>query len=293
MIESGSILILKVPGTNLSKSFVVENFAGKLLLAQVHNPYARLHFAPHCIDYRSNTPQGNNLFTLQPNDCNRFSLVITLRDKAAKKDTTFGLALDAEGMCAMVDLSNISSLCKDKGLCYEFDICVEEMSAEGVVSRSIGVPMFCFEKWQLRRILHEGYIRLRNIIDHAALEECIRTINHELGLPGKIVAGGIQEGEALGKLAGNLSNCAAVRRVLTGQAQAVLNAVFGVDNYENKNLSAQIALRFPELDKNLEIDSSKIGKFSTDYVVPECLSTVSTVRCRVIIPDIVSACYIT
>lgn len=258
MIASGSTLLLNVPGTNISKSFIVENFAGKLLLAQPSNPYARLHVGPDGLDYRSNTPQGNNLFTLQPNACSRHSVLITLRDKATKKDITFGLAIDGIGMCSMVDMQNIDA--NNEGLCYEFDISVEDKSAEGVVVRGIGIPSFNFEKWQMRRFLLEGYLHLHNIIDAVALEECIATINHELGLPGKIVAGGIQEGEALGKLAGNLSNCAAVRNILTGKAQAVLNAVFGRDNYESNNLSAQIALRFPELDKTSVVDSAKIGK---------------------------------
>lgn len=260
MIASGSILILKIPGTTVRNSFVVENFAGKLLLAQVHNPYARLHISERGLEYRSNTPQGNNLFTLQANGCNRFSLVASLRDKSTKAETTFGLSISAEGVCGIVDMRAISPETVDEGLCYEFDVCIEEASADGVTVREVGVPVFSFEQWQLRRLLHEGFLRLNNTIDSTVLEECIATINHELGLPGRIVAGGIQEGEALGKLAGNLSNCAAVKNVLTGKAQAVLNAVFGADNYGNSNLSAQIALRFPELNKPSSLESSKIGK---------------------------------
>ncbi len=268
MIASGSILILKVPGTTISKSFVVENFAGKLLLAQVHNPYARLHIAEHGIEYRNNTPQGNNLFALQAKGHNRYSLVASVRDKATKSETMFGITISADGVCGVVDINAIRPDTVDKCLYYEFDLCIEEISVDGVMIREVGVPKFNFEKWHLRRLLHEGFLHLNNIIDSTVLEECIATINHELGLPGRIVAGGIQEGEALGKLAGNLSNCAAVRNILlTGKAQAVLNAVFGADNYENSNLSAQIALRFPELNKTSIVDSSKIGKRVNGHIL--------------------------
>jgi len=272
MIGTGSVLTLKELKSKSAKSFLVENFAGKLLLAQPGNPYARLHAAIDGLEYKSGTPQSNNLFSLNEKGAGQYSLTTFLRDKTSKKDIMLTLGVDAEGVWHAVDpVSDNATVCT-------FHVEVEEPSQTGRVKRDLSVPPFEFEKWQVRRLLHEGYLQVAGVVDCAALDECLAMINHELGLPGRIVAGGIQEGEALGKLAGNLSNCSAVRGVLAGKMQSVLNAVFGEDNFENSNLSAQIAMRFPELNKPAELESSNIGELTAAVRIiglSKCLLTIA------------------
>lgn len=257
-IASGSIIRLRAPAGYVEATFLVENFAGKLLLAQPEQPYARLNLTTDGPVYRSSTPHGNNMFQLTVAGSNTYSLIATLKEKSDKKDLNFALALSRDGTISMVALNSDGKSKPEDCIVFGIEI---EGGTSGVAGKVFGVPLFSFHKWQLRRFLSEGYLQFSGLTDSSAIEECITTINHELGIPGRIVAGGIQETESLGKLAGNLSNCSAVRNVLGGKVRAMLNAVFGVDNFESHNLSAQIALRFPELIRpSFPGDEVELGK---------------------------------
>jgi hypothetical protein len=107
---------------------------------------------------------------------------------------------------------------------------------------------YVFKQWQIRRFISEGYLQIPSVVQKEKIDECVRQLNHHLGKPGDIVAGGVQGGEQLGKFTGHLSNCPAVKELLKGQVKLILSALFGgASGYESSNLSAQIAYRFPEL----------------------------------------------
>ena len=98
---------------------------------------------------------------------------------------------------------------------------------------------------QLHSFVKDGYLHLPAIVDLHKINECNRIINHLLGKPGELHAGGIQEG--MGKLGGGLSNCKVVRSLYhdTG-VRALAEQFLGAGNCDDANLAAQIALRFPE-----------------------------------------------
>jgi hypothetical protein len=102
--------------------------------------------------------------------------------------------------------------------------------------------------WLKRRFVHEGFLHIAEGVSREKASRCQRLLLHHLGVPGSIVPGGAQEG--LGKLAGSLSNASEVRELLLGErAMAIIGDLMGgsanVDGLTN--LSAQVALRFPEL----------------------------------------------
>jgi hypothetical protein len=256
-VSSGSTLALSDPRSEGCKvELLVERRGGSLVLARLKNPYSRIHINEGGVKLTEGSPHWSNLFSLVPGSegANElFSLVVTAASRTGDP-ARYALALD--------EACNLHSVlytyrCETDGhivpglsLCSVFKVAVvDPLGAASPLSQ----PRFEFEKWQLRRFVHEGYIHMEGVADSAAVENCLRLLNHELGVPGQVVAGGVQDG--LGKLAGCLSNSPLVREVCRGAVGCIIDALGGGSGgsggsgcaYEMHNLSAQIAYRFPEL----------------------------------------------
>jgi len=100
--------------------------------------------------------------------------------------------------------------------------------------------------WQIQRFVLEGYLHLPKIADQERVDACNFVINKNLGTPGAVAAGGAQ-GQGLGKLGGAVSNCNEVRALVSSRVVAAVEGLLGRNALSDVgNLSAQIALRFPE-----------------------------------------------
>ena len=71
-------------------------------------------------------------------------------------------------------------------------------------------------------------------------------LNHNLGVPGAILPGGSQTG--LGKLGGRLTQDETILSLFSGEVLQWAEAFLGIGNVDMSALSAQIAMRFPELE---------------------------------------------
>lgn len=111
------------------------------------------------------------------------------------------------------------------------------------------------ERWELRRFMTDGYVQLSNMVDMDAVFSCQQLFMHCLGIPGTITPGGAQVG--YGKLAGSFSNCREVRALLgsPGRVVRVVEELFGQHGSLDglNDISAQIAMRFPELSPERQI----------------------------------------
>ena len=98
--------------------------------------------------------------------------------------------------------------------------------------------------WQRARFRTEGYIQLSNVVPKGQIDDCLRVLNHNLGIPNAVSSGGTQKG--LGKLGGGLTQDPRVLALMSGVAWQWAEQFLGVGQIDF-NLSPQIALRFPEL----------------------------------------------
>lgn len=97
---------------------------------------------------------------------------------------------------------------------------------------------------QRRSFMEHGYLQIRDVVPMRLVNAALRRINHELGIPGRMVDGGV-EGSA--KLAGNVSNSEDVLNLFyLSDACKVADALLGAGNVAAPK-GAQIAMRFPEL----------------------------------------------
>lgn len=257
MFETGNIIQLKCCSSAITKELLVENFGGRLLLAEKSNPYFRINLIgadnkkdKQCgvVEFKNGSPQFNNMFELKTYGDRKYLLV--LGNKCNKSDNAqsgrlFALGVDKCG--------NFVWRCLDPKLMFEegtscFQFYVKVKSGELI--RNLD-SKFEFQKWQLRRLVTEGYVHLPRICNNTNIDHCIAVLNNALGVPGRVVAGGVQS-DGIGKLAGDLSNCEAVRSLFQGEVEAVVDALFAGAGAEKLNLSAQIAFRFPELRSRAE-----------------------------------------
>jgi hypothetical protein len=126
--------------------------------------------------------------------------------------------------------------------------------------------------WELRRFMTDGFIQLCGMTDMDAVFNCQQLFMRCLGIPGAIAPGGAQVG--YGKLAGSFSNCSEVRALLgTGRVMRVVEELFGgrgtVDGLHE--LSAQIAMRFPELAPRGQSITTRTHKKSGGEYLPHIL----------------------
>src|SRR5690348_4903074 len=107
-------------------------------------------------------------------------------------------------------------------------------------------------------MFHEGYMKVEKVVDIKQLVEIQRLLHHTLGLPQQIIPGGIQK-EGLGKFQGHLSNSPDIVKIIEGNVDMILRAIFQPYDYERHNMNVQVAFRFPELNKQQQ-DSEFIGE---------------------------------
>lgn len=108
---------------------------------------------------------------------------------------------------------------------------------------------------QIDSFIRDGYLHLEAVVPKSKLKESNRLINHSLGKPGELTPGGIQDG--MGKLGGGISNCKTIRSLYFGGVKRIAEDFLGANNCEDANLSAQIALRFPQfLDEDVKSDNA-------------------------------------
>jgi hypothetical protein len=97
---------------------------------------------------------------------------------------------------------------------------------------------------QRQAFMRNGFLLLRDAVPMRLVNAARRRVNHELGVPGRMIDGGV---EGAAKLAGNTSNSEEVRRLFHHSDVAkYVDALLGAGNVEPPS-GAQIALRFPEL----------------------------------------------
>ncbi|KAK1939287.1 hypothetical protein P3T76_008671 [Phytophthora citrophthora] len=102
---------------------------------------------------------------------------------------------------------------------------------------------------QRRSFIQNGYLQIRGAVPLPLANAALRRINHDLGIPGNMIDGGV---EGAIKLAGNTSNSDAILDLYSlSDVCKYVEALVGVDQVIPPQ-GAQIALRFPELGEPRE-----------------------------------------
>ncbi|POM63717.1 Protein involved in biosynthesis of mitomycin antibiotics/polyketide fumonisin [Phytophthora palmivora] len=102
---------------------------------------------------------------------------------------------------------------------------------------------------QRRSFMQNGYLQIRGAVPLTLANAALRRINHDLGIPGSMIDGGV---EGAIKLAGNTSNCDAILDLYyLSDVCKYVEALVGTDQVVPPQ-GAQIALRFPELGEPRE-----------------------------------------
>lgn len=139
-----------------------------------------------------------------------------------------------------------------KGDASRFSLCVIARLAELTINTSATAMMAANAMGaasplllsQRRAFMADGFLLVRAAVPLALVRAARRRINHELGVPGRVIAGGV---EGAAKLAGAASNSDEVRALfLRSGAAAMAEALLGAGQMVPP-AGAQLALRFPEL----------------------------------------------
>uniref|UniRef100_K3WJX7 Phytanoyl-CoA dioxygenase n=1 Tax=Globisporangium ultimum (strain ATCC 200006 / CBS 805.95 / DAOM BR144) TaxID=431595 RepID=K3WJX7_GLOUD len=102
---------------------------------------------------------------------------------------------------------------------------------------------------QLQSFVQNGYLVIRDVVSLRLVNAARRRINHELGIPGRMIDGGV---EGAAKLAGNVSNSEDVLNLFyLSDACKYVEALIGAGKVASPQ-GAQIAMRFPELGEPRE-----------------------------------------
>ncbi|KAI9997142.1 hypothetical protein PInf_000575 [Phytophthora infestans] len=102
---------------------------------------------------------------------------------------------------------------------------------------------------QRRSFMQNGYLQIRGAVPLALANSALGRINHDLGIPGNMIDGGV---EGAVKLAGNTSNSDAILDLYrVTDVSKYVEALVGIDQVVPPQ-GAQIALRFPELGEPRE-----------------------------------------
>lgn len=119
-----------------------------------------------------------------------------------------------------------------------------------VFEGAFGRPSSALSESQRRSFMQNGYLQVRNAVPLSLVNAALRRINHDLGVPGRMVDGGVEAGSA--KLAGNVSNSDDVLNLFhLSDAAKYAEALVGAGKVASPK-GAQLALRFPELGEPRE-----------------------------------------
>jgi hypothetical protein len=257
MFQSGDRISLKDARFGVVKELVVENLGGKFLFAALTNPYDRLFVhikaRKHDSDFLPTPPE-------------RIEFEVSFQPGTPKRNNTFTVVEQFDGTCQFqtfvsgfnlnvpvaIGVNSTGEWTPAMPLKTSGD---ESLNFFVVATKSTGftrdvtVMPYVFQKWELRRLVLEGFLRITNVIDPEAVSNCLALLNGALGIPGRVTAGGVQE-QGFGKLAGDFSNSSIVRSLLRGRSLGILTSLLGAHGFDATNISAQIAFRFPERGLN-------------------------------------------
>jgi hypothetical protein len=283
-IMTTTIIRLQDCQHNVIREFYIETFQKMVMFCSVHDSSMKLLVKKdRQVSFeRCSFPGPNNMFNMQIIDQCRRIVEIRHNQKASKTekglDVLF-LGIDQEGRHIVLSHQE-----REREMIYStryyfslhqqsyppsseidfFDSFLRVQALEHVFASS--PKRFQLSQWQLRRFISEGYLILPGIVPQYKVSQCLRRLFNQLGQPQGVVAGGIQtqlplsaqglvgEGERergaegyepLGKLDGHASNCREVRALFEGEVEAVARALLRHET--SQNLSAQLALRFPEM----------------------------------------------
>lgn len=217
------------------KVIVDEKKSGIFTVALVVHPYQRIRVRDDGLVDSSDLVGKNSFFSLEESSeaPDEIYLKSTVRSKDGASQSFYLYPLNG---------SLVTSTTPQR-----LKVQVEQLSMASLVTVPKDIN-FSLEPWLKRRFAHEGFLHIPNAVSKAKVIQCQRLLMHHLGIPGSVVAGGAQDG--LGKLAGSLSNSLEIRELLLGEKilMMIADLMGGLDNIDGlTNLSAQIALRFPEI----------------------------------------------
>ncbi|DBA03456.1 TPA: hypothetical protein N0F65_002864 [Lagenidium giganteum] len=102
---------------------------------------------------------------------------------------------------------------------------------------------------QRQSFIQNGYLVIHSAVPMHLVNAALRRINHDLGVPGRMIDGGV---EGAAKLSGNVSNSDEILNLFhLSSASAYAEALVGIGKVAPPQ-GAQIALRFPELGEPRE-----------------------------------------
>jgi hypothetical protein len=261
------------------------------MAALVQQPYQRLHVTPKDVFFKSATPNRDNLLSIEPVATER--TVVLLASAAPAKAAKSLTALTAERYCVgvtsddrLVSVRIAGPLpaaptlqCPTHGLVSVwFALSTVSLAAlASTVAAAAAAPVApvataasqhpqrqqqVLQAWQLRRFASEGFLHVPGLIPRDRVDHCAAFLLHHMGLVGCLVGGGVQ-GNQYGKFPGQVSNSDVVRNlVLTTRVHDVVTQLFGTAIWNRKNISAQIAFRYPQFRTNITNDNcdNEIGK---------------------------------
>lgn len=218
-------IINKKNGTR--HQFLIDVKGQNIILGKVDQPYTRINIRQND-EVEFNDEAKFSMFVLEELD-NRISAKVIGRKPSY-------LIINSEGQLEIVSCFDATTDCVIRLLDNNGHRCLSSMS-----------PLLDHQQFYLRRLAVDGFVVLDQIIDKDLITNCQRTLMHNLGVPGKVVAGGAQVG--LGKLEGSMSNCIEIRSLITHQLLSVLEEFFGSRQVDLESCNhAQIALRFPQIN---------------------------------------------
>lgn len=201
--------------------------ATSLTLARPSKPYSRLRItATGSIEVSSDAGKSC-IFVIEGENA------MALRSSVKHEGKYFYLSLDDSG-----------------------NLCTVSNATTVPIQFASSFPLCILTAYHKRRFISEGYLHFSQLVSEKDVFQAQRYLMHCLGQPGAVVAGGAQPG--MGKLAGRTSNAPEIQRLLQGSVVQLLDELFGPNSVDNlTNMSAQIALRFPELvDGHHRIDGT-------------------------------------
>lgn len=247
--KTGQLLELKDTKWMFSFEFLVEEFgSASYNLAKFDKPYQRLHVSNlGTITFQNGSGKRNMLVFEQHED------VLNIRTclKASDGLSFLYICVDAFG-----SLRTCTKSVESVGMCTDFyskiiysdtTLCLADCLSSSSRKRS----SFRLPYWQLQRFVNEGYVHLNRVVGPVEVTNCLRKLNHLLGLPGAVHAGGAQPG--LGKLGGGVGACKEVEALLAAGVVSAAEALLGegmVDLSVDRCIGPQVALRFPETDEH-------------------------------------------
>uniref|UniRef100_A0AAV1UGJ7 Phytanoyl-CoA dioxygenase n=1 Tax=Peronospora matthiolae TaxID=2874970 RepID=A0AAV1UGJ7_9STRA len=120
-------------------------------------------------------------------------------------------------------------------------------TARSMVPSSKHLSILC--ESQRRSFMQNGYLQIRGAVALPLVNAALKRINHDLGIPRRLIEGGV-EGSV--KLAGNTSNSDAILDIYyLSNVRKYVEAIVGVDQVVAPQ-GAQVALRFPDLGEPRE-----------------------------------------